>query len=227
MSRACFPRGVAPATNDLVAWYKLDETSGTTIADSTANGNNGTSVRDASLMTVAGKFGTGLQFNGTTDLIDFGNISLPVGDITLSFWIYSSFPVYNPVFAKTKSTAPRKANPVIFGFEGGSYQSKYPYFSRGNGDTATDITSSRAVKVNTWTFCLATAQGSNLSIYVDGILSASGTQVAPVVSGSGNFYIGFAAGYNTYFAGKLDDLRIYSRALDPYEIATQYQRGRA
>ena len=53
---------IAPAT--LVAAYGFDEGTGTTVYDSSGNGNNGT-ISNATWST-AGKYGDALSFNGTS-----------------------------------------------------------------------------------------------------------------------------------------------------------------
>jgi hypothetical protein len=53
-----------------VARYKLDDCAITkTVLDSSGNGYHGTSVRNTSLMAIAGKVGGALSFNGTSDYI--------------------------------------------------------------------------------------------------------------------------------------------------------------
>lgn len=73
---------------------------------------------------------------------------------------------------------------------------------------------------NTWTHIAATVTGGNLSLYVNGTLHSSQaiSNVAPGPSDA--LYLGNNAGGNTegHFYGKLDDLRIYSRALNASEI---------
>ena len=56
-----------------VAHYKMDDNADSnTVIDE--KGNNGTSVRNTSLMHVAGKVGGALSFNGITDFIDTGEV---------------------------------------------------------------------------------------------------------------------------------------------------------
>jgi hypothetical protein len=75
--------------NSIVSQYKMDETSGTTVVDSSGNGYNGTAQRDCSLLTVPGKIGTALSFNGTSDYIDTGqNFQTVFRDsFSVNFWI--------------------------------------------------------------------------------------------------------------------------------------------
>jgi hypothetical protein len=69
--------------------FKMNDTSGTTVVDSSGNGYNGTSARDTSLMTVAGKINTALQFDGTDDIIYVPHAMTPAfsSDFTINFWM--------------------------------------------------------------------------------------------------------------------------------------------
>jgi len=72
-----------PALNlGLVGYWAMDEGSGTKAGDSSGNGKNGT-LTGTSWTT--GKSGQAISFNGSSDLIDLGNVYNGVK--TVSFWI--------------------------------------------------------------------------------------------------------------------------------------------
>ena len=75
------------AQADLVGWWRLDDGSGTTAADSSGNGNDGTIQGDPQW--VAGKVGGALEFDGDGDYVDCGNDAVfdITEEITLSVWI--------------------------------------------------------------------------------------------------------------------------------------------
>ena len=78
----------APAT--LVAAYAFNEGTGTTVYDSSGNGNNGT-ITNAT-WTTAGKYGDALVFNGTNALVtipDSASLHLTTG-MTLEAWVNPS-----------------------------------------------------------------------------------------------------------------------------------------
>jgi hypothetical protein len=71
---------------DLVGWYRFDEGSGTTTADSSGRGNNGTLMGGAQW--VAGKTGGAIQFNGTNAYVQTQRL---IGDsFTITAWIWTS-----------------------------------------------------------------------------------------------------------------------------------------
>jgi hypothetical protein len=80
---------VQPGGCLLAAYWKLDETSGTTAADSSGNNCNGTLCGGPVWQATGGKLTGALQFDGVNDYIDCGNpAALNIQDkITLACWI--------------------------------------------------------------------------------------------------------------------------------------------
>src|SRR4051794_14859812 len=78
------------ATPGLVAAYSFDEGAGTTVADSSGNGNAGTVLNTT--WSTTGKFGGALNFNGTSARVNVPNSSslqLSSG-MTLEAWVNPS-----------------------------------------------------------------------------------------------------------------------------------------
>jgi hypothetical protein len=59
----------------LVGWWKFDETSGTSAADSAALPANGTLTGGATFQPAAGRFGGAVYLNGTTGYVDMGDVA--------------------------------------------------------------------------------------------------------------------------------------------------------
>src|SRR3989344_209940 len=74
----------ADIATSLISHWKMDETSGTTAADS-AGTNNGT-ITGATF--TAGKIGNGLSFNGTSDYVSVPRMNYD--EITVSAWFYKT-----------------------------------------------------------------------------------------------------------------------------------------
>ena len=77
------------APTGLVAAYGFDEGSGTTTADQTGNGNNGTLSNTSWAGAGLGKYGNALSFNGTNSLVnvaDSASLHLTTG-MTLEAWV--------------------------------------------------------------------------------------------------------------------------------------------
>ncbi|MHC4440848.1 MAG: hypothetical protein ACYS3S_26160, partial [Planctomycetota bacterium] len=67
---------------DLLGWWKLDDGTGTIAVDSSGNGDNGTFVGDPEW--IAGKFGSGLSFDGQGgERVSLGNLDVQASGISL------------------------------------------------------------------------------------------------------------------------------------------------
>lgn len=79
---------LAPIAANLKAYYKMDETSGTTVSDSSGNMRTGTNTSAG--FVIPARLGNGLSFNGTTSYVNVPNhSSLQLGgSMTLEAWVY-------------------------------------------------------------------------------------------------------------------------------------------
>ncbi|HEV3006758.1 MAG TPA: hypothetical protein VGX78_19970, partial [Pirellulales bacterium] len=76
--------GYAPSPT---GWWRFEETSGTSAADASGNGNTGTLVNTPTR--IVGKIGNALQFNSTNQSVSLGNPSDLnfQGNITIAAWV--------------------------------------------------------------------------------------------------------------------------------------------
>src|SRR5436853_6479714 len=89
------PSPAGAQTPGLVAAYAFSEGSGTTVADTSGNNNNGTI--SGATWTSAGRFGNALVFNGTSARVtvpDAASLQLTSG-MTLEAWV---FPTETPTY---------------------------------------------------------------------------------------------------------------------------------
>ena len=79
---------------------------------------------------------------------------------------------------------------------------------------------STTLQRNTWYHVAVVHNGAQTSIYVNGIATSTGQfDAAPTTTSTGNIDIGFGTVSDTYFDGNIDEVRLYSRALTPAEVA--------
>jgi hypothetical protein len=88
-------------------------------------------------------------------------------------------------------------------------------FTTGNQNTYGATT----LAVNTWTHLAATFDGVMVRLYVNGVQVASQAQTRRLVPTTGTLQIG-ADSYGEFFAGRIDEVRVYNRALTPAELQT-------
>lgn len=214
-------------SSGLVGHWKMDEASwnGTAgeVVDASGNGKNGASVNGAA--TAAGKFGNGGSFDGINDYVSVpDDSSLDItGAATYSAWI--------------KFTSNGTSNERIMskGETGSSYSLILYKLSEaktiGFGDNAGVITTTNSFGDGIWHNVVAIHDGGNsnasLSIYVDGVkqaVTADGVfdgvnATDQPLSIGGNVDDGVA---ENFFAGSIDDVRVYNRALSDREIRNLY-----
>jgi tetratricopeptide (TPR) repeat protein len=198
----------------LVGWWKFDESEGTTAADSSGNGNNGTLHGNPRWQPSAGKVGGALEFDGVDDYVNCSNdASLDTaGKITLSLWVKtndSGNSEDNEWVSKGDHTyaIKHKSNNNIefFIYDGDWYTAWYAVDSSFNG---------------VWHHVAGTYDGSALKLYVDGMLQATTAHVGSIETGTNNLYLGEnSEATGRFYAGAMDDVRIYNYALSESDIA--------
>ena len=204
---------------DLKLYLPFDETSGATAHDLSGNGNTGTATGTT---IIDGVFGKARSFNGTSDDVQvpydasFGATN--VG--TIEIWVY-----------------PTETNNFILGY----YTDDEEYFRLSTvggiftfiqevGNVAvTQIKGDSNIVYDKWHLLAVTQNGTAAKLYIDAVLQTT------VGANSGNWFndnpasilhFGNTLGWGGYwFAGKLDEPRIYSRVLSADEIYLHYLAG--
>ena len=210
---------LSPASG-LVAAYAFGEGAGTTTADATGKGHTGTLQGGAS-WTASGKYGSALSFNGSTSYVDLGNAAdlQLTGSMTWSAWIFAS-------------ANPPDDGQIIAKSGGAGWQFKTSpdtgvhTFGVGVSPDAGSLTqrySATVRQLGTWYHVAGVydATARTLNIYVNGVLdngALSGTVPASQYNNAAeNVTVGRRSG-GFYFAGTIDEVRLYNRALSQAEI---------
>ena len=74
--------------------------------------------------------------------------------------------------------------------------------------------------LNTWTHVAATYDNTTLRLYVNGVQAGSRAVTGALLTSTGALRIGGNSVWGEFFAGRIDEVRIYNRALSPGEIQT-------
>ncbi|HEU5313486.1 MAG TPA: LamG domain-containing protein [Candidatus Udaeobacter sp.] len=192
----------------LVAAYGLNEGSGTVVSDVSGNENTGTI--SGATWTTLGKYGNALSFNGTNARVTINNaasLQLRTG-MTLEAWVYPT----------TVSSAWRdviyKGNDNYY-LEGTSNNSGRPAMG---GTFGSPLYGTAALIANTWAHLAATYDGATMRLYVNGVQVASRAQTGAIATSTNPLQIGGDSIYGQYFAGRIDEVRIYNRALSAAQI---------
>jgi chitodextrinase len=201
---------LTPDTSGLVAAYGFDEGSGTTIRDASGQNNNG--VATATTWT-AGKFGNALVFNGTSSQVtipDAPSLRLTTA-MTLEAWV---FPTSTPTGWRAIVDKNIDGYYLMASTDNGNRPAGGGTWTSGNQNTFGPA----AIPVNSWTHLATTFDGATIRLFVNGVQVASVAQTAPLSPTADTLQIGADFYPTEYFAGLIDEVRIYNRALSPAEI---------
>ncbi len=87
------------------------------------------------------------------------------------------------------------------------------------------VTQNIALPTNKWIFITFTFNGTDLNLYVDGVLNQSSTASISLASSTNDLYIGSAAGSSLFFDGSIDDIALWDSALSQSDITSIYNSG--
>jgi hypothetical protein len=199
----------------LVLALGFNEGMGGTVADVSGNANNGT-ISNAT-WTTAGKFGNALSFNGSNarvNINDANSIDLTAG-MTLEAWV-------RPSAINGWETIIMKERPggLAYSLYGGSPTGPPASYITRTG-TSSDIgaNGTATLPLNTWSHLAATYDGTTIRLYVNGGLVSSQVAAGSIMVTSNPLRIGGNTVFSSeYFAGRIDEVRIYNRALSVAEI---------
>lgn len=217
--------GSTTLTNGLVAYWKMDEASGT-VYDATANNNDGTGTGIAQSAT-GGKIGGSVTFDAT-DEIDCGNgASLTLNTRgTISAWVYpTTLQLYGAVISKFSFSTDRNGYGIRVTTSGRIILELASDAANQNIQSSADA----VIAINGWYHVVATWDGTYVNIYLNGVKRADNVaQTVTPVSNVVNLHIGRDAVYtstNGNWNGLIDEVSIYNRALGQAGVDSLYNAG--
>jgi chitodextrinase len=201
------------ATPGLAAAYAFSEGTGLQTADASGNGNSGT--LSGATWTGAGKYGSGLTFDGTNDWVtvpDAASLDLTSG-LTVEAWVRPTTTTgWRTVLLKEHGSTLAYA---LYGNATGNRPLGVVY----TGGAEQKLSGPTALALNTWAHLALTYDGAQLRLYVNGTQRATKAVTGAVPSSTGALRIGGNNVWRTeWFKGDLDEVRVYSRALAAAEI---------
>src|SRR5439155_12187098 len=207
----------AITSSGLVAYWKFDEGTGTTAADSSGNGNTGTLTNGP--VWTAGIAGNALYFDGTDDnvmVMDSNSLDLS-NAFTLSAWVNpaSAFTDFRSILAKNYKYY-LYASGAGFCGDGSPLGGLFEVMD-------TVVCQPSPLPVNTWTHLTVTYNGSTLTLYRNDAAVATASVSGTLSPSTETLQIG-ASQYGEYFQCLIDEVRVYNRALSATEIQTIYQQ---
>lgn len=217
----CFTSYVE-ADKGLVGWWKVDESSGDVLHDSSGNKNHG---KISGATWVKGSTGSALLFDGVDDYVNCGNnVSLHADvPLTVSVWI--------KVFSAPSPTSRWSIVSKQAWILGVMLSEIMPNFEAmdvdGEGGNL-DLAYGPGIPTDKWNYIAVVCNVENIEMYVNGKLEVSwvyewsegsipGCDALPLQIGRGSVW----GGHN--FKGFIGEIKIYDRALTSEEIEKNYQ----
>jgi len=204
--------------NGLVGYWKFDEGSGTIAYDSSGNGNDGT-INGATW--TDGEFGKALDFNGVNSSVkvnDSPTLNITGDQFTLSAWVYPRAQIAGggDILAMRSGLVVQYyiswwSNPTGVGFGTGLYNGYNTWFGANTFHP-----------LNTWYNVVAVYDGTRLRLFVDDQLEIDQPVTGNLQPLNVPLYFGWTWGA---FNGKIDEVKIYSRAWSAVEIQAEYERS--
>ncbi len=234
----CVRQASATGSN-LVAHYKLDETTGTTAYDSSSNNNNGTlqNGMDAAIDSIPGAVGTALSFDGVDDgaeVASFADLNIATdGSFSQFLWFKKSTDCGANAGGDNEVMATRYGSGFTnrtwwFGCEASSDALTIRFYGSSSSATVTGpVIDDGQWHHGGWIY---DANVGEVRLYLDGTevnsqsytLDVDMNLANPLCIGS---YDAQCDDSRFYFRGKLDDVRLYNRVLTAPEIQNLYQMG--
>ncbi|WP_261779654.1 Calx-beta domain-containing protein [Microcystis aeruginosa] len=210
-----------------LAYWRLDETSGTTVYDFSGNGYNGTYFGGVGLGNSAGiNSGTSATFDGVNDYIDTP-LSSNRQPLTIETWFKADVTTGERSIVDS-DIAFQSGQSLIIGYQAGTI------VPPNQGDQTLDIeyhgnpnfyNSPFTVQPNTWYHAVSVFTPGKVELYVNGQFIGSQTYTQQPLDGS-NFRIGrHNSNDPQWFDGLIDEVAIYDYALTPSQIQNHYQTG--
>lgn len=202
-------------TSGLIGYWNMDENSWTnncstgSVLDSSGNGNNGRACPNTTGPTggANGVFGHAGSFDDTDDYIDVTTISFnPANSFTIAAWVY-------PTSSASSNIIVGISTGNDFNFIVGTDGSLSVF----NGVSSSSTAASQ-VPQNTWSHVMVSYDQTTRipRFFVNGNEVTNSSSTLTFSGALTSFHIGRY--FTSYFSGRMDEVRVYTRALSPIEV---------
>lgn len=234
-SAASQPQGTGRLDSGLTGYWKLDDGSGTSATDASTNANTGTLTSGPTWTT--GQIGGAVDFDGTDDYIAMGDPASGVLDIvdstnfTLSGWFNrDTFTTDDAIVSKRLGVASGNSGYIVY-IDDATDKLTFEVSDGTDEYQLESVSTFTATGWHHYTIVWDDSGSGQTKLYINGAseaATATGTfanvnSLANSVSFLAGLYLDGVDTPTLPFDGKLDDIRVYSRALSAGEVAQLYR----
>jgi hypothetical protein len=205
------------ALTTALAAYGFNEGAGSSTADNSGGGFSGTLANGPVWTT--GHAGSGLMFDGVNDKVSLpGSLDISSLPFTLEAWVMpTSRADWRAIFSKRSSYSVSQMRFDV----GLSITSGRVYVTTAQ----TMRTFTDAPPLNAWTHIAIVAESSGTKLYINGVLKQILAAITLGTKSTAPVAIGITGDNDDPFAGIIDDLRLYKRALSASEVQADMNSG--
>ena len=209
------------------AFWRFQDTAGTTLTDYSGNGRNGVSVGSPTKGTIGPIQDEGAtpsycwDFNGSSQYatVAYSSALNPSGSFTVAGWVRRDVDTGAQEFIVDS----RNLGDTL-GYALRVTASDKLELRLGDGAAASVITGATSLAVGTWYHVAATFDGSTGRVYVNGVLDGSGADAYSPNTGQ-QLTIGCRGDITLYFNGAIDDLAVFPSVLSTAYLLELYNQG--
>lgn len=214
---------------ELAGYWRFDEGSGSNVLDTSGNGNTGiisgakwVNEDRRPLLFFDGNSLVEIKSSPSLDLID---------QITIACWIKPDEiqPTNSPtIISKHVGVTPGAQYQIGLGNVGSGFKIRFAaepvVYLPTTGDMLMDHPlGNSAISMDKWNHLAVTFDGKKITYYLNGAIDREINADKPMTSYAANIAIGAAPYKGWFFKGFINDVRIYNKALSPYEINSLYK----
>ena len=218
---ASFAYAADSSDDSLILYFSFDELDGDMVTDLSQYGNDGTISGAPEL--VDGKFGKALKLNGQDDWVTVPHADILTVDesVTVMAWINAERH-QGPNAQRWQGIVAKSNNPRSYSFYT-EFPSECLHLSVGGGSVC-----DKTVALNEWVHVVAQVDGGTTHKYwVNGENAGEfgGKTPPPGAADTADLLVGKTHESNREFLGRIDEVRIWNRALSEDEVLAEMDIG--
>jgi hypothetical protein len=224
-------KGTILSTSGLQSYWRFGETSGTTAKD-LVGGKDGTYTNGVTLNqsgAIAGDSDPAASFDGSNDFVGYGDNYGFAGTASFSAeaWVNQTLAHSGwsaRIFDKVNYGTNRDGWLVVN--QAGDNLAFIRYSGSAQAGTSVGAAAGLITAGNGWHHLVVTYDGTNMRLYVDGVLRAGPSSSTYAMNAhTSPFAVGATSGGGNPFPGLIDDVAIYNVALSAQQVEEHYRSG--